>query len=78
MSIKKPHPECGQDEVFITNADSDSWPKIGWLTKRKGIVAYDTAGKPLGSRWHGAFPVFAKKDEIRKRDPKILERLEAR
>ena len=77
MPSNKNHPECRKDEVFVTNADSDSWPKIGWLTKRKGSVAYDADGKPLGKRWHGAFPVFAKKDEIRRKDPKILERLEA-
>lgn len=77
MPSNKNHPECGKDEVFVANADSDSLPKIRWLTKRKGSTAYGTEGKPLGERWPGAFPVFAKKDEIRKKDPKILERLEA-
>lgn len=77
MSFNKTHPERRDDEVFITNADNWTWPKIGWQSKRQGKVAYSRDGKPLGALWRGAFPVFAKKDEIRQRDPKILERLEA-
>lgn len=77
MSFNKKHPECLPDEVFITNTDQHEWRHIGWKTKRKGNTAYDTDGKPLGNRWAGSFPVFAKKSEIRDHDPKVLERLEA-
>jgi hypothetical protein len=73
----KTHPECRSDEVFITNSDIETYSEIGWKSKRKGNVAYGTDGKPLGNRWLGAFPVFAKKDEIRQRDPEILKKMEA-
>lgn len=73
--FNKSHPERGDDEVFITNADSESYSGVGWKTKRKGVTAYDLKGEPLGTRWHGSFPVFAKQDEIRQHDPKILKGL---
>lgn len=81
------HPERMPDEVFITNADFDkmllsddedtrsSWEAVGWKTKRRGIVAYDINGIPLGNRWPDSFPVFVKQDEIKKVDEKILNRL---
>ncbi len=62
--LDKRHPECGADEVFITNADSRTFGQVGWKTKRKGDIAYGTDGKPLGNRWRGAFPVFAKRSEV--------------
>ncbi|MEK7635331.1 MAG: hypothetical protein AAB446_02810 [Patescibacteria group bacterium] len=61
-----------RDFLFITGS---SWDNVGWKTKRKGKVAYDIEGKPLGNRWPGAFPVFAKQEEINKKDPEITKRL---
>jgi hypothetical protein len=77
FDFNKTHPECGNDEVFITNADSEIWPKIGWQTKRRGSVAYSPDGKPLGRSWRGSFPVFVKKDEILAENPEFLEQLKA-
>ena len=83
--FNKNHPERLSDEVFITNADDEinfpegksSFQVIGWKTKRRGNVAYDINGKPLGSRWPESFPVFVKQKEIRaeKDGDKILEGL---
>lgn len=83
--FNKNHPERLDDEVFITNTDDysgfegrrSSYDAVGWETKRKGIVAYDINGKPLGQRWSGSFPVFAKKAEIEKskNGEDILKRL---
>lgn len=70
----KSHPERHNNEVFVTN--STSLAGIGWTTARKGAVAYSTDGKPIGNSWPGAFPVFAKKEEIRQYDPKLLKQLE--
>ena len=74
--FNKNHPEREDDEVFITNADDEldlldfedkksGYGHVGWKTKRKGTVAYDTKGLPLGNRWPGAFPVFVKQAEIK-------------
>lgn len=78
MAKKKwKHPEQRPGEVFITNSDNtpNHFLKIGWKTKRRGEIAYDSYHTPLGSKWSGAFPVFVKESEIRKRDPKILKRI---
>ncbi len=76
------HPERQPDEVWVTNADDDydfgdgsSWEHVGWKTKRRGEVAYDINGVPLGDRWHGSFPVFAKQSEIAQEDKEILQRM---
>lgn len=45
------HPELRKGEVFITNADADSYRFVGWETKRAGEVSYDISGEPLGERW---------------------------
>jgi hypothetical protein len=81
--FNKNHPERLEDEVFITNADynreptligdgqisyESSWEAVGWKTKRAGSVAYDINGVPLGGRWPGAVPVFAKISEIKQRE----------
>lgn len=70
------HPEMANDEVFVTNTNEEDFDDIGWKTKRKGKIAYDPSGVPLGNRWPWSFPVFAKKWEIRAKDVEILERLE--
>ncbi len=76
MYSNKNHPELLPGEVFITNADNGSFPQIGWETKRRGNVAYDISGQPLGNRWPGSFPVFAQKSEIGEKSPAALKDLE--
>jgi hypothetical protein len=84
--FNKNHPERLDDEVFITNADDEfdfseenksSYDHVGWKTKRRGNIAFDINGKPLGQRWSGSFPVFAKIAEIEKSEhgEEILKRL---
>jgi hypothetical protein len=53
------HPECADDEVFLTNADRDLFAKITIQSKRLGLVAYDGAGAEIqsGGEW---YPVFVK------------------
>ncbi len=60
------HPEILPDEVFISNTDIRDFYSIGWKTKRRGSIAIDWLGQPLGSRWPRSFPVFAKKSELEK------------
>lgn len=60
------HPEIREGEVWITNADEESFGEIGWRSKRRGVIAMDKFGQPLGNRWRGAFPVFALKSELGK------------
>jgi len=58
------HPEIMPDEVWITNADIKGVHYIGWRTKRRGLTALDSHGRPLGRRWPNSFPVFARKSEL--------------
>jgi hypothetical protein len=59
------HPEIKSGEVFITNADASSFFSVGWKTKRRGNIALDSLGRPIGQRaWPGCFPVFAQKNEL--------------
>lgn len=76
MSFSKKHPECREDEVFVSNVTESQYSDIGWRTKRRGNVAYGIDGKPIGDS-REIFPVFVKKKEIHDRDPEILKRLEA-
>ncbi len=82
------HPERQEDEVFVTNTDDEpafglplgmngisGWDRIGWKTKRKGSIAYDIHGEPLGGRWPSGYPVFAKKSEIEKVDKESLKKM---
>jgi hypothetical protein len=50
------HPEQGEHEVYLMNADDYGYGSIGWKTKRQGLVAYDIDLKPV--REAGIFPVF--------------------
>lgn len=65
------HPEIREDEVWITNSDDKDFPQIGWETKRRGVVSLDWLGRPLGQRWPGSFPVFAKRSELAKAGVKV-------
>jgi hypothetical protein len=60
------HPEIFTGEVWITNADHESFCRVGWTSKRAGVIALDKYGVPLGRRWPGSFPVFAQRTELAK------------
>ncbi len=73
----KIHPEQDEGEVFLGNCTEDNYEEnTGWETKRMGQVAYDVNGEPIRSI--NLFPVFVQQDEIRKKDPQVLEWLLAR
>lgn len=78
MSLRNNHPECKEDELFVTNADDESYKYIGWKTKRKGIISYMISGEPCGEEWPGSFPVFVKKAEIEERNPESIESINNR
>ncbi len=59
----KPHPEANSDEVFLTNSQARNYQHIGWETKRRGSVPYDTSGKVCGDGV-SLFPVFVKRHEL--------------
>ena len=63
MSADRSHPECLDDEVFLTNADVEGWNSIGWASKRRGQVAYDKLGRVVLSA-RDFFPVFVGRDEL--------------
>lgn len=73
--FKKDHPDRMGDEVYLGNFDESEYADIGWRTKRKGLVSYDTQGVRLGTHWNKRFPVFAKQDEIREQKPEVLKQL---
>jgi hypothetical protein len=59
------HPEMLPGEVWLTNSDEEGFHEIGWNSKRRGKVAYDTHGIPiLSPRWDDAFPIFAQTSEL--------------
>jgi len=83
------HPERLEDEVFITNASTDTYP----LFVNRGLrIIEDTrtdwecigwktkrAGNVAydihGNELPGYYPIFAKKSEIKSKGGRILERL---
>lgn len=72
------HPECREDEVFLGNVDDEAFPSIGWKTKRRGSLAFDSDGEPIDHHWPGGRPVFVKREELAKAGEGILERVEKR
>ncbi len=58
------HPEIQPGEVWITNADEETFWEVGWKSKRRGQVAYGNRGQLLNHAWPGAFPVFAQRQEL--------------
>lgn len=63
--LSKNHPECGENEVYVTNADINKpleW-QVGWKTARWGKVAYDTNKRAMPEEWKLA-PVFVKESEL--------------
>jgi hypothetical protein len=72
------HPEIRPGEVFITNADYESFREIGWETKRVGHVSLDNLGRPISqTAWSGSFPVFAQVSELAKKGVVIKYKWEA-
>jgi hypothetical protein len=59
------HPELRPGEVYITNSSASDYHQIGWRSKRAGSVALDSLGRPISNRaWQGAFPLFARAEEL--------------
>ena len=54
------HPELREGEMFLSNADIEGYSRIGWKTKRSGMVAYGTNGKPVG----GLIPCICAENRI--------------
>jgi hypothetical protein len=48
------HPEMNSNEMFVTNTANPNMDNIGWKSKRLGVIAYNTDGKPV----NGLYPVF--------------------
>ena len=69
-NFNKSHPEIREGEVFLTNTDAESSPfynfddegyhRIGWKTKRRGVIAYDIEGNVVDY----LVPVFVQRDEL--------------
>lgn len=57
------HPECRDDEYFLSNVTEKDYDRIGWKTKRKGIKTYKKNGEEFEEP--GTFPVFVSKSEVR-------------
>ncbi len=65
------HPEQLPGEVYLGNSTDEDAERIGWTTKRAGVVAIDRDGQPLSqpSRWpinlrYTLRPWFAQAQEI--------------
>lgn len=57
------HPEAGDDEVWIGNMFRSDVSLVGWATKRAGVTAYHSDGKPI-PKGQGFAPVFVKRREL--------------
>lgn len=60
--INSYHPECKDDEIFITVANESGYEDVAWKTKRRGTHVYDDEGRLADA--HGIFPVFASRTEL--------------
>jgi hypothetical protein len=60
MTTRPQHPEAQADEVLIGNMLAPDFKTVSWLTKRMGIVAYETNGRRLAN----FRPEFVKRSEI--------------
>ena len=68
------HPETEPGEVFITNCsytNDDSYEQMEWKTKRVGLIAYDSDGRPV----RGLYPVFVKLEEVRNENSYLADKL---
>jgi hypothetical protein len=57
------HPEILPGEVLIGNMFRSDFKFVGWKTKRRGVTAYLTNGKPI-PKTQGFCPVFVTRAEI--------------
>ena len=57
------HPELQEEEVFLGYGGLTCFRILGWKTKRRGIVAYDTQGNPLQKK--DFFPIFVHRSEMK-------------
>ncbi len=65
------HPEIVNGEVFFTNTNKSGFDDISWVTKRKGVFAYDgNGGRIPRSDW---FPVFVSISELQERNETLQE-----
>lgn len=67
------HPELQEGEVFLGNfsfcegdeekyfVDPGHYNEVGWMTKRMGLIAYNTKGEMLPNTMH---PVFVRRWEL--------------
>jgi hypothetical protein len=63
--LKSVHPEAQHGEVFLTNSNLNGYLTIGWLTKRRGTLAYDAYGELVPHFDKYDFrPVFVQASEL--------------
>lgn len=67
---RRNHPEMRDDEVFIANVDKQGFSLVNWQSKRRGNTPYNNNGVQIQDP--SLFPVFAKKEEIREKNPRAL------
>jgi len=58
------HPEKQEGEICLTNSTKEDFIRIGWKTKRMGIVPYDIHGRALRCR---LYPVFVQASELKEK-----------
>lgn len=61
---RKKHPELREGETFLTNSTPEDYYRIGWKTKRSGMIAYDINEVPV----KGLIPIFVQQSEIDRRN----------
>lgn len=64
------HPELKEGEEFLCNANLESYRDIKFKTKRRGVMIYNQDGTPIQSPIFSTlsvFPVFVKKEELKKK-----------
>lgn len=63
MMTRTIHPEARDGEVLIGNMWGVDFAKVGWTTKRRGMVAYFTDGRPI-PKSQAFVPCFVQRSEI--------------
>jgi len=61
------HPEMRKGEVFLCNARTNVFLRIGWITKRMGKQAYTYRGDQILFKWD-IHPVFVQESEMQKKE----------
>ncbi len=57
------HPEIRPGEILIGNMWGSDFKNVGWISKRRGNVAYFTDGRPI-PRTQAFVPCFVQRSEI--------------